>query len=275
MGFSYSTQTITKWRLDAFMGAIDNFESDFADTVHHKVCVGQNYETILTHITGKSLVTAREILALCAHSYPDGALSLGRNLYEQMMIVSFFDIHKKDTDFQQYIDDFFLSYQVQRNKCFRDIDQYIQEGEIDTLKSEWDELKSRTKQNLHGDYWWADCNSFSDLVKHVMRKQTDETMYKFLGVHYMRYKRACIGLHAGCMGNSIRIGSNTEGHIVDTSPSLYGQSTPLVYAAVSLIAIFGFVCTAFQIDAIKYLEPLNELAVFYQEQENEDVKSDT
>ena len=62
MGFDYSTPAIIKWQLDNFMDVIDEFESIFADTVHHKVCVGQNYETILLHIVGKSMVTAREIL---------------------------------------------------------------------------------------------------------------------------------------------------------------------------------------------------------------------
>lgn len=275
MGFDYSTPAIIKWRLDDFMKVADEFESAFADTVHHKVYVTNNYQTILMHIVGKALLTTRELLTLCAHGYPEGALSLGRNLYEQMIIASFFEMHKNDEDFQEYIDDFFLSYDVQRNKCLRDIDQYFPAGDIDELKTEQDNLKKRTKRNIRGDYWWAGCNSFSDLVKHIMQDQTDEGIYQFLGVHYMRYKRACIALHAGCIGNSIRIGSNTRGNVIDTSPSVYGQSTPLVYAAVSLIAIIGFVCTAFQIDNTKYLEPLNKLAIFYQEQEKDDSKSNT
>ena len=106
MSFEYTTPAIIKWRLDDFMKIIDIFEEDFADKVHHKVSVGQNYKNILLHIVGKSMVTTKEILTLCAHGYPDGALSLGRNLYEQMIITSFFEIHKKDNDFQKYVDDF-------------------------------------------------------------------------------------------------------------------------------------------------------------------------
>lgn len=272
MSFEYTTPAIAKWKLDDFMEVINTFENDFADTVNQKVYIGRNYETILLHIVGKSLVAAREILTLCAHGYSDGALSLGRNLYEQMMITSFFEMHKNDANFQEYIDDFFLSYEVQRNKCLRDIDQYVPEGDIDTLRAEWEELKRRTKRNLHGDYWWTNCNSFSDLVKHVMHNQADDGMFKFLGIHYMRYKRACIALHAGCIGNTIRIGNESDVSVVDTSPSLYGQSTPLVYAAISLTSIIGFACAAFQIDNKKYLELLNKLAIFYQGQEKEDNK---
>lgn len=108
-----------------------------------------------------------------------------------------------------------------------------------------------------------------------MQKQTDDNLYKFLGIHYMRYKRACIAMHAGCIGNSIRIGNYVGPHVVDTAPSVYGQSTPLVYAAVSLISVIGAACAAFQIDNTKYLRPLSELVVLYQEQEKEDIKSDT
>lgn len=271
MSFEYTTPAIDKWKLDDFMKIVDGFEDEFADAVHHKAYIGNDYQTILLHIVGKSLVTAREILTLCAHGYPDGALSLGRNLYEQMIIVSFFEIHKGDADFQGYIDDFFLSYNVQRNKCLRDIDKYLPGGNISELNTEREELKKRTTRRLDGDYWWTGHATFSELVRHVMQDQTDETVFSFLGIQYMRYKRACLSLHASCMGNSIRIGSNDGLNVVDTSPRICGQSTPLIYAAISLIAIIGFICLAFQIDDSKFLVPLNELAIFYQNQEQEDM----
>lgn len=273
MSFEYTTPAIDKWKLDAFMKIVDSFEDAFADAVHHKAYIDSNYLTILLHTVGKSLVTVREILTLCAHGYPDGALSLGRNLYEQMIIVSFFEIHKNDADFQGYIDDFFLSYDVQRNRCLRDINRYVPDDNIDDLNAEWESLKKQTKRKLSGDYWWTGHSSFSEVVKHVMENQTDKPLHRFLGVHYMRYKRACISLHAGCMGNSIRIGNDTGSNIVDTAPAIYGQSTPLTYAVVSLIAIIGIVCANFQIDSSEYLKPLNELAIFYQSQEKDDSKN--
>lgn len=86
MSFEYTTPAITKWKLDDFMEVIDQFNDALADNTHHKICIGHDYQTILVHIAGKSILTTKEILTLCAHGYPDGALSLGRNLYEQMMI---------------------------------------------------------------------------------------------------------------------------------------------------------------------------------------------
>lgn len=270
MSFEYTTPAITKWKLDDYLEIIDQFEDVLADSTHNKIYVGNDYQTILLHIAGKSILISREILTLCAHGYPDGALSLGRNLYEQMMIVAFFELHKNDADFQEYIDDFFLSYEVQRNGCLRAIANYISEENNDTLVKEREELKKRTNRRIKGDYWWARCENFNDLVSRVMREQNDEKMREFLGVHYARYKRACVSLHASCMGNSNRIGHHTGFHIVDTSPTIYGQSTPLVYSAVSLLSIIGFVCKTFQIDSDKYIKQLNELAIYYQSEEKKD-----
>ena len=273
MSFEYSTPTIEKWKLDAFMNVVDRFEDDIAEKTHQKIAVGNDYQTVLLHIAGKSILTTREILTLCAHGYPDGALSLGRNLYEQMMVVAFFEMHKNDADFQEYIDDFFLSYEVQRNKCLRDIEKYIPDEEKEILLKEYDELKNHANCNIKGDYWWARCNSFSDLVSFVMNEQSDEKMKQFFGIQYARYKRACVTLHASCMGNSNRLGNYTGFEVVDTSPTIYGHSSPLIYASVSLISIIGFVCSAFELDNAKYLNPLNELAVYYQRAEREDVNN--
>ena len=269
MSFEYTTPAIVKWKLDDFMDAIDQFEDSLARKTHHQMFVGKDYQTILIHISGKSILTARELLTLCAHGYPDGALSLGRNLYEQMMIVAFFETHKNDIDFQEYVDDFFLSYEVQRNKCLRNITKYLSDVAND-LDSEKERLKKQTKQQIKSDYWWARCDNFSHLVDCVVKAQADDDIRQFLGVHYARYKRACLSLHASCIGNSNRIGHATGFEVVDTSPTEYGHSGPLIFAAISLISITGFISAAFQIDNTKSLKQLNELAIFYQEQETKD-----
>ena len=171
-----------------------------------------------------------------------------------------------------YIENFFLSSEVQRNKCLRDIEKYIPDEESNNLLDEYEKLKNRANCKLKGDYWWARCNSFSDLVSCIMNEHSDETMKQFLGIQYARYKRACVSLHASCMGNSNRLGNYTGFEVVDTSPTVYGHSTSLIYAAVSLISIIGVVCSTFELDNVKYLNPLNELAVYYQREEREDVK---
>lgn len=272
MGFEYYTPAIAKWNLDDLMEIIDDFEDAIADRVHHKMSIKNDYRTILIHIAGKALVTTRELVTLCAHGYSDGALSLGRNLYEQLIIVSFLEMHKNSTNFQDYVDDFFLSYEVQRNKCLRDIDKYIPDDNISSLNDEFEELKKRAKRKITGDYWWTGYSSFSKLVRYVMADQMDSSISVFLGKHYATYKRACISLHAGCMGNSIRIGSDTGSNVIDTSPSVYGQSTPLVFAVTSLIGLIGTICSNYNIDGDNLLKRLNELLIDYQKRERDDRK---
>ena len=125
MSFEYTTPVITKWRLDEFLNTIDEFENLLADKVQDKDFESNSYEMALLHISGKSIVTTREVLTLCAHGYPDGALSLARNLYEQMITIAFFESRKNQQDFQDYVDDYYLNYEYQRNKSLRSINNYV------------------------------------------------------------------------------------------------------------------------------------------------------
>ena len=59
MSFEYITPAIEKWKLNDFMEIIDRFEDVLADTTHHKMYVGNNYQTLLLHLAGASSVLAR------------------------------------------------------------------------------------------------------------------------------------------------------------------------------------------------------------------------
>lgn len=273
MGFEFTTPAIEKWQLDEFMSVIDEFEDAVADTVNHKFYTGNSYQMILLHIIGKVLLTSREVLSLCALGYPDGALSLARNIYEQMVIVSFFELHRNDAEFQSYVDDFFLSYEMQRNKMLQVCETHFPEGEMENLRIEKEKIKTKTKRNIHKDYGWSGLDNFAHLAESIINHEQDEDWHRFLGTQYIRYKRACLSLHAGCMGNMMRIGHDTGYGKVDTSPTLYGQSTPLVYMASSLILIVGVSCREFELDSKKNLERLNRLAITYQSQEECDVEA--
>ena len=273
MGFEFTTPAVEKWRLDEFMKIIDEFENAVADKVHHKFYTGNSYQMILLHIIGKVLLTSREELNLCALGYPDGALSLARNIYEQSVTVFFFEVHRNDADFQDYVDDFFLSSESQLNKNLRACEKYFPEGKNDELLKENEHIKSKAKRNVAKDYGWSGFNSFANLAESIINHQQDNSLRKFLGKQYITYKRACLSLHAGCMGNMIRLGSDANFGKIDTSPSVYGQSLPLGYVASSLIPIVGTLCKEFGIEGEMYLKRLNSLARYYQSQEEGDVVS--
>ncbi len=272
MSFEYTTPVITKWRLDEFLNTIDEFENLLADKVQDKDFESNSYEMALLHISGKSIVTTREVLTLCAHGYPDGALSLARNLYEQMITIAFFESRKNQQDFQDYVDDYYLNYEYQRNKSLRSINNYVPDDNYEELVNEHEGIKKRAKHNVKGDYWWTGYSNFQNLVDQVMKQQSDADLCLFLGIQYARYKRACVSLHANCMGNSIRLGSTSGFNVVDTSPTVYGHSTVLMFAIASLIHILGCVCNFYQIDSTKILKALNELAAYYQSREQNDKK---
>lgn len=271
MGFEYMTPAITKWKLDDFMDVIDGFEDELADKVHHQLYTRNSYQMILLHIIGKVLLTSREILNLCALGYSDGSLSLARNIYEQMVFVSFFELHRNDADFQSYVDDYFLSYDIQRNKMLQTYEKYFPDGDMEMLHKEREEIKSKTKRPIHKDCGWSGFENFAKLAEGIINHMEDEDWRKFLSTQYLRYKRACLSLHASCAGNIMRIGHDANYGIIDTAPYVYGQSTPLVYMASSLILIVGVLCREFGMDDKKYLKPLNKLAIDYQRQEEDDI----
>ena len=154
MGFEFTTPAIEKWQLDEFMGVIDEFEDAVADTVNHKLYPGNSYQMILLHIIGKVLLTSREVLSLCALGYPDGGLSLARNIYEQMVAVSFFEIHRNDGDFQDYVADYFSSYEIQRKKILRAFERFLPEDETEKVCNENERIKDKGKRNIQSDYGW-------------------------------------------------------------------------------------------------------------------------
>ena len=46
MSFEYTTPAIEKWKINDFMEIIDRFEDALANATHHRIYVGNNYQTI-------------------------------------------------------------------------------------------------------------------------------------------------------------------------------------------------------------------------------------
>ena len=52
---------------------------------------------LILNCTGKSLLTLCELILLCKNGFPDGALGLARNLFEQFIIISVFEAQCEGT----------------------------------------------------------------------------------------------------------------------------------------------------------------------------------
>ena len=119
MSLNIKTICTEQWRLHELDLLIDEIHSKISDAVSElKIHPEKNYTNIVLHTAGKTISTMREILCLSASGYPDGALSIARNLYEQLIILYFFENHQEDEDFNHYVSDYHLDYELKRIKAW-------------------------------------------------------------------------------------------------------------------------------------------------------------
>lgn len=127
---------VEKWKLDELVCVVDEFEDAICNKVDESsLKFFHDYKSLLFFMVGKSLVTMKEILCLVQCGYPEGALSIARNLYEQFVIADFFHNHKADSNFQDYIDDFFADYAIQQNKLLLFSAEYVEHNLAEKSKS--------------------------------------------------------------------------------------------------------------------------------------------
>lgn len=263
-----ATSASIKWRLPELETILDEFDNDLCITVKN-ICLESNndYPNLVLYASGKSIVTFREVIRLCAFGYPDGALSLARNIYEQLVIICFFEQKKNSPIFQNYITDYYLDYDIQRCKAL--IYEYEHfEGNTKRLEECTQTLKKCEEQasrNTKGKYWWAGYPTFEKIAESVSNGQ-DEDIRSFLQLLHYTYKRASVSLHSSCLGNAIRLGNDKNYVGVNTAPSLKGQDIPLWFATASFIMVVGVACQVFNIDFENYKNRLNDIAVFYRKE---------
>ena len=158
MALGVYTECTKLWKLDDLSLIVDSVESYVLDAMQAQhIKTGNNYLNILLFAFGKSVATMREIICLSTFGFPDGALSLARNVYEEFIVVSFFEKHRQDNNFQNYVDDFCLDYNIQRNRALRyeaahfDNSTGLKEIENETTKAKSASHHKITKQ----DFWWT------------------------------------------------------------------------------------------------------------------------
>lgn len=210
---------------------------------------------------------------LSSFGYPDGALSIARNIYEQLIILAFFEHNKQAPIFKDYVDDYYIDYNVKRNKALQYNYNYCACTTLDTTKksaaitSEFKELQQAAHHVIKGDYWWSGCICFNELVNSVISSVAEEKMKRFLHNLHFTYKRACISIHSSCIGNTLRLGSNPNFTEIDTSPTIKGHSVPLWFATTSFIYIIGVAYSILNLDYEMHKKTLNELAIFFRQNE--------
>ena len=154
-------------------------------------------------------------------------------------------------------------YSYQRAKCLKYEAQYICEdkAKLKEYQSVIDEINAKYNIKNKNDYWWADKKdtSFFKLCESVI--EDNKEVESLLRLMHLMYKRACLSLHASCMGNRIRLGSDCAG--IDMGPWEKGQENALFLSTISLVYIISVTYQAMGIAVDDVNKSLNELAVYY------------
>lgn len=272
MALCIQTPCSLQWRLDELDKIIDSMENEIEKAItQQQIQTSQDHTNIILRIAGKSIVNMREIIHLSTFGYSDGALSLARNIYEHVIILAFFENHKYDKNFGDYVDDYYIDYDIQRKKALQyESENCTQDTEaLTALKNELDQLKQTAHHRVAGDYWWSGSSSFNQLVKAAIASVPEERGKRFLhGLHFA-YKRACVSIHSSCIGNTLRLGADPDFDGIDTSPTIKGHSLPLWFTTTSLVYIMGVTYALLDLDYKTHDQDLNDLALFFHQKEQQ------
>ena len=268
---NYSEYT-SLWKLDKLGKLVDEFDAVVAECVSkNNIKYGFDYTNIVLSMAGKCIVTLREIMCLSSFGYPDGALSLSRNIYEQFIILFFFESNKQQPEFQQFVDDYYCDYDIQRLKKLKL--EYELRGETDCIENVEQDLE-KTKKKAHNkvgkDYWWSGFSSFRLLKENVVNLATDIETKKLINLMHIAYLRACISIHASCLGNTVRLGMEKEFVGVDNTPKSHGHGLPLWLSTVSFALIVEATCNELQIKD-DFRDKFVNISLFYLKKYKEDL----
>lgn len=255
------------WRLEEVNTLIDEIEDVFSEKVHKNIKTANDYRNVLFPIMGKCFITLREIICLVLYGYPDGALSLARNIYEQFIIINYISNHKNESEFAKLVNNYFINYDLERYKALAfEARRCIQSEKLyNDYMRKIAALKNRVGKELPlgNDYWWSGKVSFFKLEESVWESEKDPLAIRELCYLHVLYKRACASIHANSFGNSVRMGVNPDYVGVDTSPQSKGHDVALYLSLISFLSISSIAFEEFNLEFNSYKSRLSDLAKYY------------
>lgn len=261
---SESINHIERYQLKTLSTLLDEFEEYMETNVASWLKSNDDYQNILFFTAGKSSLTLRALIHLCASGFPDAALMLARQIYEQSIILSFFEEIRKQPDFDNYVEDYFADYELQKAKYYKlwaENKETKDPEEIARYQKQISTIYQQAHSNVNGEYWWTGRPGFANVVDFLKRASNDKVA-RYMGTMYLLYKRACKDVHAGSLGNMLRLGSDPDMCGVDNSAKVSGHGLPLYFAVSSFVVITIISFGNFNIncgDLIKKLDRLLDL----------------
>ena len=249
-----------KYLLEELLATINNIEHDVLFTIRNGKDLGKRDDIdLLVPALTTSLSLTRQIVLLCENGFPDGALILARNIYEQRIICSYIEEREDENERKELLEKYFQDAELTRLKYLNEqAKRFNLKDDIEKtdrlIKEHQEKYGSSFKQ-----YWWSGKNSFKELSD-VITNREDSHRGLFNNMH-MEYKMACIAMHPSAFGNRMNIGSNVVG--VDMRARDTGHEHALFLATSSLIALVGHTYHYLELDDNYVLNELNRLGEYY------------
>jgi len=268
-----SQEIDNKYLLSDLYHVLVYIENDVIERVKIEKLLGKEDDIdLLVPALTSSLSLLRQIIYLCEKGFPDGALMLARNIYEQMIICSFIESQEDDYKRNELLKKYFqdaelikLKYQKELSKRFGLDEEVHKTSKL--IREHNEKFGSSVKQQ----YWWAEKKTFRALSDEITQTQSSHRGL-FNNMH-MEYKLACIALHPSAFGNRMNIGSDIVG--VDMRARVTGHENALFLAVSSLITLVGYTYDYLELDSCHVLMELNRLGIYYLELlQKQNIKND-
>lgn len=235
---------IKKWDLNNWWQILISCE-DIASKVAVKIKIGNNIDNVIIKNYTRIILSLREMYTLLLNGYPDGALSIARNIYEISIITQF--IYKNYISNKNLIDRYSVDQDVKAYRNKRELYKILinRGSEFDFLKEHQRECSQQLKNleksygNIYAEYWWANgvLNSKRISFRQIDLSVNNDKLLRVL------YNRACISIHASSMGSVALLGrDNEKGDRLYSSHTEDGFEAPLLLGMISLENITDIFC---------------------------------
>lgn len=253
-------ENAARWGLPEIIEIIDTVDTLMVESVVGRK-TALDYSNLVMQTMGKAILTMNEIVVLLYNGYPDGALSRGRNVYEQAVILTFIEKHL-DTHGEKLLERYYDDHQVKRISNLLEMRRFFMqtenskfkkalESDLMDLERKWAALKDKygVKRSF-SQYWWANIvmpnAGFAQLSK--------DSDFGFMQI---LYNRACISTHSSAMGDFALLGrDNPDGSKIFTNPTFDGYEPPLLLALGSFGIIFEATLRVFPFDGSSVLQQI-------------------
>ncbi len=218
----------------------------------------KSFEYVLLQLYGKTLLTLCEISALLESGYPEGAMALARNTYENLVVMTYLCKNAEDTGLiQRFFDDYriktckdhiqYLKWNIEVGNdtpLIRELLELRQAEYNDLLEQYQDFTRIRYEKPYFDHYWWVGKpTSFNRLCEQA---GFDDNFF---------YNLSCYRVHAGITGSMVRFGEQADRPLI--GPTRAGKEMPLYFSLLNLITQTRIFCAYNELDC-SYINGLFE-----------------